>query len=44
MKENTLEKAFLGLLNNLRVVIDELGNHGESPHDADVDFHGCVRP
>ena len=31
-------------LNNLRVVIDELRNHGKCAHDADVDFHGCVRP
>ena len=31
-------------LYNLRVVIDELWNHGESAHNADVDFHSCVRP
>ena len=31
-------------LDNLRVVIDELRNHGESAHDANVDFHGGVRP
>lgn len=31
-------------LDNLRVMIDELRNHGESPHDANVDFHGSVRP
>ena len=31
-------------LYNLRVVINELRYHCESPHDADVDFHGSVRP
>ena len=31
-------------LYDLCVVIDELRDHGESAHDADVDFHGCVRP
>ena len=30
-------------LDYLRVVVDELWNHGESSHDADVDFHSCVR-
>ena len=31
-------------LNDLRVVIDELRYHGECPHDANVNLHGCVRP
>ena len=31
-------------LNNLRVVIDKLGNHGKCAHDTDVDFNGGVRP
>ena len=31
-------------LYNLRVVINELRYHGESPHNANVDFHGSVRP
>ena len=31
-------------LNNLRVVIDELRNHGKCAHDADVDFHSSIRP
>ena len=31
-------------LYDLCVVIDELRNHGESPHNTDVDFHRGVRP
>ena len=31
-------------LDYLRVVIDELWNHGKGAHNADVDFHSCVRP
>ncbi len=30
-------------LDNLRVVINELRYHGESPHDANVDRHSSIR-